>query len=118
MKVFNNLSRKEGGVTIALRQEGRSQEFFLFFPSPFNKALAGLVVFLPDFRGLFGCMDETAGSETQCGVCPPEGPPVRGRRSVHTGAARSGGQGPRGGKRGCDVEERVSGMSIQAERGW
>ena len=65
MKVFNNLSRKEEGVTIALRQEGRSQEFFLFFPSPFNKALAGLVVFLPDFRGLFDRVDKTAGSGTR-----------------------------------------------------
>lgn len=33
------------------------------------------------------------------------------------GAVRSGGQGPRGGKRGCFVEECVSGKSIQAERG-
>lgn len=42
---------------------------------------------------------------------------MRARRSVHTGAVRSGGQGPRGGKRGCVVEECVSGKSIQAEPG-
>lgn len=85
MKVFSNLGRKEGRVTIALRQEGHSQEFFLFFPSPLNKAHAGLVVFLPDFRGLFDRVDESADSRTQGGACPPEGLPVRVRRSVHTG---------------------------------
>ena len=42
---------------------------------------------------------------------------MRARRSVHTGAVRSGGQGPRGGKRGCVAEECVSGKSIQAEPG-